>query len=141
MTGVQTCALPIWAVLGAPWFFQAKEQARALAQADGAGGSIAVPPVELDARFALMLDHARQFQAICGPGQFHRMRKHLGWYCKGFPHAAALRGQMFRVSSVEDVEAMIARYRAHQIIDGPAAGAAPGDDLSDEATALVSRCS
>ena len=112
-----------------------------LAQAKAAGGGIEVPPVELDARFALMLDHARQFQAICGPGQFHRMRKHLGWYCKGFPHAAALRGQMFRVSSVEDVEAMIARYRAHQIIDGPAAGAAPGDDLSDEATALVSRCS
>jgi nifR3 family TIM-barrel protein len=129
------------AVLGAPWFFQAKEQVRALAQANAAGGSIAVPPVELDARFALMLDHARQFQAICGPGQFHRMRKHLGWYCKGFPHAAALRGQMFRVSSVEDVEAMIARYRAHQIIDRPAAGAVPGDDLSDGATALVSRCS
>ena len=74
-----------------------------------------------------------------GPGQFHRMRKHLGWYCKGFPHAAALRGQMFRVSSAEDVEAMIARYRAHQIIDSP--DAVPGDDVSNETTAFVSRCS
>jgi hypothetical protein len=88
-----------------------------------------------------MLDHARQFQAICGPGQFHRMRKHLGWYCKGFPHAAALRGQMFRVSSAEDVEAMIARYQANQIVNGPATSGVPGDDLSNEAQTLVSRCS
>jgi nifR3 family TIM-barrel protein len=129
------------AVLGAPWFFHAKEQARALAQADAADGRIEALPMELNTRFALMLDHARQFQAICGPGQFHRMRKHLGWYCKGFPHAAALRGQMFRVSSADDVEAMIARYHANQIVDGPATGAVPGDDLSDEAQTLVSRCS
>jgi nifR3 family TIM-barrel protein len=129
------------AVLGAPWFFHAKEQARALAKADVSDACMKDQPIELDARFALMLDHARQFQAICGPGQFHRMRKHLGWYCKGFPHAAVLRGQMFRVSSAEDVEAMIARYRANQIVDGPATGGVPGDNLSDEARTLVSRCS
>jgi nifR3 family TIM-barrel protein len=129
------------AVLGAPWFFHAKEQARALARADASGNCMKDQPIELDARFALMLDHARQFQAICGPGQFHRMRKHLGWYCKGFPHAAALRGQMFRVSSAEDVEAMIARYQANQIVDSSATGAVSGDDLSDETQILVSRCS
>ena len=129
------------AVLGAPWFFHAKEQVRALAKADAPGACIKDQSIELDARFALMLDHARQFQAICGPGQFHRMRKHLGWYCKGFPHAAALRGQMFRVSSAEDVEAMIARYQANQIVDSSATGAVSGDDLSDETQTLVSRCS
>ena len=129
------------AVLGAPWFFHAKEQARASAKADASDASIQDQPMALDARFALMLDHARQFQAICGPGQFHRMRKHLGWYCKGFPHAAALRGQMFRVSSAEDVEAMIARYQANQIVDGPPTGTVPGDDLSSEAQSFVSRCS
>ncbi|MEQ1626175.1 MAG: tRNA-dihydrouridine synthase [Nitrospira sp.] len=129
------------AVLGAPWFFHAKEQARAFARADVSGARIKDQPMELAARFALMLDHARQFQAICGPGQFHRMRKHLGWYCKGFPHAAALRGQMFRVSSAEDVEAMIARYQANQIVDGPATGGVSGEDLSNEAQTLVSRCS
>ncbi len=129
------------AVLGAPWFFHAKEQARTLAKADVSGVGIKDQPMELAARFALMLDHARQFQAICGPGQFHRMRKHLGWYCKGFPHAAALRGQMFRVSSAEDVEAMIARYHANQIVDGQATGGVPGDDQSNEAQTLISRCS
>jgi len=129
------------AVLGAPWFFHAKEQARAVARADASDTCIKDQPIELAVRFALMLDHARQFQAICGPGQFHRMRKHLGWYCKGFPHAAALRGQMFRVSSAEDVEAMIARYQANQIVDGQATGGESGDDLSNEAQTLVSRCS
>ncbi len=129
------------AVLGAPWFFHAKEQTRESAQSDAPGHGIEMLPMELDARFALMLDHAQQFQAACGQGQFHRMRKHLGWYCKGFPHAAALRGQMFRVSSVEDVESMIARYRANQIVDAPAPGAAADDDLPDQAATLVSRCS
>lgn len=128
------------AVLGAPWFFQAKEQARELARADASDGCLEALEVGVDQRFAMMLDHARQFQAMCGSGQFHRMRKHLGWYCKGFPHAAALRGQMFRVSSSEDVETMIARYHANQIVDNPLMGAAPGHDLSNEATTLVSRC-
>ena len=129
------------AVLGAPWFFHDKEQARAAAHDEASDGRIADSLMTLDTRFALMLDHARQFQAICGPGQFHRMRKHLGWYCKGFPHAAALRGQMFRVSSAEDVEAMIARYHANQIVDGQVTDGVSGDDLSNEAQTLVSRCS
>jgi tRNA-dihydrouridine synthase len=41
------------------------------------------------------------------------MRKHLGWYCKGFPHAASLRANMFRVSSVADLEQVLADYRMH----------------------------
>jgi hypothetical protein len=39
------------------------------------------------------------------------MRKHLGWYCKGFPHAASLRANMFRVSSVADLEQVLASFR------------------------------
>jgi hypothetical protein len=41
------------------------------------------------------------------------MRKHLGWYCKGFPHAASLRAAMFRVSSVADLEQVLADFRMH----------------------------
>jgi hypothetical protein len=40
------------------------------------------------------------------------MRKHLGWYCKGFPHAASLRADMFRVSSVADLEQVLANFHA-----------------------------
>jgi hypothetical protein len=41
------------------------------------------------------------------------MRKHLGWYCKGFPHAASLRANMFRVSSVADLEQVLSEFRTH----------------------------
>jgi tRNA-dihydrouridine synthase len=59
----------------------------------------------------VLLDHARRFEAASGQGQFRRMRKHLGWYCKGFPHAASLRADMFRVSSVADLEQVLADFR------------------------------
>jgi tRNA-dihydrouridine synthase len=101
------------AALGAPWFFRQKEEARVLLQQQlpGGGPEPVVPP--LDIRFELLLDHARRFEAACGQGQFRRMRKHLGWYCKGFPHAASLRANMFRVSSVADLEQVLADFHAH----------------------------
>lgn len=99
------------ATLGTPWFFRQKEEARVLLQQDlpGKGPEPVVPT--LDVRFELLLDHARRFESACGTGQFRRMRKHLGWYCKGFPHAAALRASMVRVSSAADVEQVLADFR------------------------------
>ncbi|MEK7237637.1 MAG: tRNA-dihydrouridine synthase [Nitrospirota bacterium] len=99
------------AALGAPWFFRQKEEARVLLRQHlpGRGPELVVPP--LDVRFEMLLDHARRFEAACGQGQFRRMRKHLGWYCKGFPHAASLRANMVRVSSVADVEQVLANFR------------------------------
>lgn len=107
------------AVLGAPWFFRSKEQARLFArESNGFCAKVcSAGAISLDQRFAVLLDHARQFQALCGQRQFHRMRKHLGWYCKGFPHAAALRARMFRLSSVSELEAVLDEYRAQRILD------------------------
>lgn len=126
------------AILGAPWFFKEKERVRALLPEQciksldrHAGGE----QMSLDQRFAVLLDHAKQFQALCGRNHFHRMRKHLGWYCKAFPHAAALRARMFQVSSVEELEAVLAEYRAQRILDSDSAE--PMDALST----LASRCS
>ena len=125
------------AVLGAPWFFCSKEQARALACRESGTGGESCPSetIALDQRFAALLDHARQFQAFYGQHQFHRMRKHMGWYCKAFSHAAALRARMFQVSSVDELETVITDYRTHGIVDSDQA--AP---LDDEST-LASRCS
>lgn len=100
--------------LGEPWFFRGKEGARALAgrpepSGDEADGP-ATPPVGLDERFRVMLDHCRRFEAIAGVERFPRMRKHLGWYCKGFPHAAAMRAAMVRASSTADVERIVAEH-------------------------------
>jgi tRNA-dihydrouridine synthase len=58
----------------------------------------------------VMLDHARQYEAIAGLECFRSIRKHLGWYCKGFPHAAAMRAKMFGVSTVQDVERIVAEF-------------------------------
>lgn len=99
------------ATMGSPWFFSQKEEARVLLrhQLPGKGPEPMVP--SLDARFKLLLDHARRFESACGTGQFRRMRKHLGWYCKGFAHAASLRASMVRVSSAADVEQVLAAFR------------------------------
>ena len=101
------------AALGAPWFFRQKEDARLFLQQQRSEDGLEPWVPSLDVRFEVLLDHARRFEAACGQGQFRRMRKHLGWYCKGFPHAASLRADMFRVSSVADLEQVLADFHAH----------------------------
>lgn len=100
--------------LGAPWFFREKEQARRAStqQLDPSAlpATMWEPPVSLRHRMQVMLDHARQYEAIAGLECFRSIRKHLGWYCKGFPHAAAMRAKLFGVSTVQDVERIIAEF-------------------------------
>ncbi|MBI5673758.1 MAG: tRNA-dihydrouridine synthase [Nitrospirae bacterium] len=125
-------------VLGAPWFFRSIEQARVRDRGMNSTDLGRDPgEVSLNERFALLVDHAQQFQALVGEKQFYRMRKHLGWYCKGFPHAASLRAQMVRVSSVEELRALLAEFRdrPEAITDLPQA------ESAEEPSVLVSRCS
>jgi tRNA-dihydrouridine synthase len=68
------------AALGAPWFFHGKEEARYYTKMHSRGSLTCGP--SLTARFEILLEHARQFEAQGGPQQFRRMRKHLGWYCR-----------------------------------------------------------
>jgi tRNA-dihydrouridine synthase len=127
------------AALGAPWFFRGKEEARHHAKTAAPWNPDRWTP-SLAARFEVLLTHARYFESQWGPQQFRRMRKHLGWYCKGFPHAAAMRARMFRVSSVADVEAVLADHRAGRLIDDDIT--ANDASLRDSETAhLASRCS
>lgn len=125
-------------VLGAPWFFRSKEQARMRARGMN-NIMVGRDPgeVALNERFAVLMDHAQQFQALVGEKQFYRMRKHLGWYCKGFPHAASLRAQMVRVSSAEELHVLLEDFqdRPEAIADPPRA------ESADEPSVLVSRCS
>jgi tRNA-dihydrouridine synthase len=125
------------AALGAPWFFRDKEEVRSQAQtAQPWDAQPSVPA--LGDRFQMLLAHARQFDGEYGQDQFRRMRKHLGWYCKGFPYAAALRARMFLVSSVAEVEAVIADYQHGRLTD-----LLPSDGRSaneSETADLASRC-
>lgn len=100
--------------LGSPWFFREKERARRASQEQQDVATLPAaawePPVSLNHRMQVMVDHARQYEAIAGVERFRSLRKHLGWYCKGFPHAAAMRAKMFGVSTVEDVEHIISEF-------------------------------
>jgi tRNA-dihydrouridine synthase len=99
--------------LGTPWFFSHKEVARSFCHAGGAGSSgsdLDVYDLSLIDRFRIMQSHARIFETLNGVDRFPSMRKHLGWYCKGFPYAAAMRARMVRASSSNDVERIVADY-------------------------------
>jgi tRNA-dihydrouridine synthase len=125
------------AALGVPWFFQGKEEARRYAKIAEPWDPAPWTP-SLPVRFDILLAHAHRFEMQWGARQFKRMRKHLGWYCRGFPRAAALRARMFRVSSVADVETVLADYRGGRLLDSDH----PDDSsLSEGQNAhLASRC-
>lgn len=125
-------------VLGAPWFFRPKESVRGQMSSEiGPESGLLHSNVSLDERFAVLLEHAKQFVEIFGHKQFYRMRKHLGWYCKGFPHAASLRAQMVRVSSVEELQSILKAFHIR-----PQSGVVlPYDESVDMAETLASRCS
>ncbi len=120
------------AALGEPWLFRNKDQARNYAlQTDlqdswGCAGTDSDNRlVGLQERFQVMLEHARAFEAILGVERFPRMRKHLGWYCKGFPHAAAMRAHMVRARSRADVQHLVAAYLKDASIESPLGHQAP----------------
>ena len=95
--------------LGNPWIFQEIEQVR---QALSTGSRLQWKTSEpsLDEKFQAMINHAECFEAIHGTERFVRMRKHLGWYCSSFPHAAAMRSQMVRTNGTQDVKNIIDTY-------------------------------
>ena len=125
--------------LGAPWLFRSKAQFRARANDMERREDVPglVETVSLDERFTLLLDHAHQFQALFGERQFYRMRKHLAWYCKGFPHAASLRARMVQVSSIEELTHVLSDFQAsaHNVVDSSQ------PESIDETDLLTSRCS
>jgi tRNA-dihydrouridine synthase len=103
--------------LGAPWFFREKEQARRAFSEQIDLSALAPtawePHISVRERMQVMLDHARQYEAIAGLERFRSIRKHLGWYCTGFPHAAAMRGKMFQVTNAQEVERVVADCCSH----------------------------
>jgi tRNA-dihydrouridine synthase len=106
--------------LGNPWIFQEIEQVR---KAFSAASHVELKTSEpgLDEKFQAMIKHAKCFEAIHGAERFVRMRKHLGWYCSSFPHAAAMRAQMVRTSGSQDVSNILQAYlSAHSEADAPA---------------------
>ena len=111
--------------LGNPWIFQKIEQVR-LALATNAPLELNTSEPTLDEKFQAMITHAKCFEAIHGEERFVRMRKHLGWYCSSFPHAAAMRAQMVRTNGTQDVTNILQAYlAAHTESEAPAFASTP----------------
>jgi tRNA-dihydrouridine synthase len=97
------------AAQGNPWIFKIKEAVKAALRSNRAE-RIDEAPVGLEQRFGVMLEHSSRFAEQRGISAFVGMRKHLGWYCRGFRNAAALRAQMIRVNNVDDVAGLLRDY-------------------------------
>jgi nifR3 family TIM-barrel protein len=92
--------------LGNPWIFREKDGVR---QRFSSGIALAQPPeVAVHDRLRVALEHAHYFETLHHGLGFAAMRKHLGWYCRGFSGAAETRTQLFQTSSAADVERVLA---------------------------------
>ena len=129
------------AALGNPWIFHGKESVREAVHARADTRSlrsgqapvrpyhrnpVAEPAVSREDRFDMILKHAHTFERFHDVARFPRMRKHLGWYCSGFPHAAALRAGMVKTDNAGDVERLLHEYVSRHVApDVEALTAAP----------------
>jgi nifR3 family TIM-barrel protein len=108
MSGVDGVLLGRGAI-GNPWIFREKDRAKALGRGEG-GATLLDSHVETRERFDVLLEHSRYFEQLKGVERFSAMRKHFGWYVKGIPHAAELRGRMFQASSSVEIEKILGEY-------------------------------
>ncbi|HEY3305059.1 MAG TPA: tRNA-dihydrouridine synthase [Candidatus Binatia bacterium] len=94
---------------GDPWIFKAKERVK---EALGSNDASRIHDVAVgrEERFKVMLEHAKLFEKHWGIPAFVGMRKHLAWYCRGFPNAAELRTRLVRVNNVGEVAEYLTNY-------------------------------
>jgi tRNA-dihydrouridine synthase B len=84
------------AVLGNPWIFsQVKDYF-------SKGSFLPVSPAE---RLSTTLEHIRGYVSQHGEKRaIGELKKHIGWYIKGFPGAADLRGKVNRANTIQELE-------------------------------------
>lgn len=106
--------------LGEPWLFRDKETARrGLTERNSSDPRRNLHhQVLLTERLQVLLAHAQVFEELFGRSRFPHMRKHLGWYCKGFPHAAAMRARMVRMNGADEVAAALADLNSQGLLPG-----------------------
>jgi tRNA-dihydrouridine synthase B len=83
--------------LGNPWIF--RRIAAAL-------GGESVPPPAIEERVAVVREHAR-LHAAQYEGSMTTFRKHLVWYFKGMPGVKAHRDRLVKVSSLDELDAIL----------------------------------
>jgi nifR3 family TIM-barrel protein len=98
---------------GAPWLFR---QARAALE-----GEPVPPDPEIRERFQICLRHARNAVSYGGDPKRAAVefRKHLGWYTKGIPNGKQLRSELFQVTSLGEMEELLAGYLERASVMAP----------------------
>jgi nifR3 family TIM-barrel protein len=109
------------AAQGDPWIFRSKEQLKS-ALARNEPMESGQPPVPLAQRLDAVLEHAAHFEERWGPAGFPAMRKHLAWYCRCIPNAAALRAQVVRLNGFAELVCCLERYVSGLKLDSGPAG-------------------
>lgn len=88
--------------LGAPWLFESL-------YADWIGAPLPEAP-SLSERAQIMLDHATLACQYKGEMiAMREMRKQIGWYVKGLPHAASLRRDASQLNTLSDLQTLLKR--------------------------------
>jgi nifR3 family TIM-barrel protein len=96
------------AALGNPWIFRSlREELPAAAGRPPFSGRRDPAPEE---RRALILRHGEELHRLRGDAGIREMRKHLAWYSRGTPGAAAFRAFLVRVETLEDFRAAVGRF-------------------------------
>ena len=103
------------AAQGNPWIFKGKTLIRQALQASNSL-SVPEPSIPLETRFQMMINHATLFESFNDAPRFPRMRKHLGWYCSGFPYAAPMRANMVKTNTAQDVQQLVDEYRSQYVL-------------------------
>ncbi len=103
------------AALGNPWIFAQARCAVAVAFAGAAGGVSSRPAGAFagpspEARRALIVRHGEEMHARHGDAGIRAMRKHLAWYSRGIPGAAAFRGELVAVRTLADLRHAAERF-------------------------------
>lgn len=88
---------------GKPWLFQQIKDYLAT----GAYHELTWPETT-----EVMLEHARLALQHKGNKGLVELRKHLGWYVKGFPGASAVRAQLVRASTLSDIQHVLEQIPA-----------------------------
>jgi nifR3 family TIM-barrel protein len=90
------------ACLGRPWLFGELVSVF--------NGEEPAPPPNFGEILDILLDHARRLCDLFGPVMgIRQVRKWTTWYTKGFRNSAAVRGELTRVATFEELEALLRR--------------------------------
>lgn len=88
------------ATFGNPWFFSEK--------ADKG-------EISLEEKFEVAIEHAHLLESYTPELHFLAIRKHLGWYFKGFDGARDLRVAMMKIESAAEVEEVIEKWKKEHL--------------------------